>query len=386
MPRKPVGDGPVRKRRPSPRLDAWRLPPLPWILHAGRTDVSAPTPARIISCNLPEAFALAANFKEIEVTLLESDENLAELARKAARRRRLAHLRVEHGAVDQEALGELIGGNYDVVIAHEGMHRAADGAAALRNLAAAAGESGTVYLGLRGASHPGARLEAALGEFGLDCAEIDAENEEAMRIARLVGGLARSLPTEPRDLANEFRRAAGRALPDWLQWADDAGLHLRASTLTAHALPSALPGGGTALLSAFNLPRLCRLLDHLLQPTSYHLLFSRQPLNEPPWRQPEKLAAWRPVSRFLDLSKIAPLPPPLTAAASVEVDIDNVLPPQNFALSRYMLEILRRSNGQCSLGELMAEIPHDTEIAELLPALHFLHYTFILELLSPEVA
>jgi SAM-dependent methyltransferase len=383
MPRKPVGDGPSRKRRPATRLDAWRLPPLPWILHAGRTGEAAPTPARIISCNLPEAFALAASFKEIEITLLESDENLAESARKLARRRRLAHLRVEYGAVDQEALGELIGGNYDLVLAHDSLHRASNAARALSNLAAAAGPQGTIYLGLRGSSHPGGRLGSSLAEFGLDFPNFDRDSEEALRIARVLAGVAGCLPNPPRDLVGEFQHAAGRPLREWLDLASAAGLSLRASTLTAQALPAALPGGGASFLVAFSMPRLCLLFDNLLQPPMHCLILSRQPLVEPPWRYPEELSSWRPVSRFLDLSKIAPLPPPLHEAASVEVEINGVLSPQNFTLSRYMLEVLRQSDGCTSLAELMARLPHETGTADLVPALHFLHHAFILELLAP---
>lgn len=387
MARKPAADNPdapAKKRRRPSRSDAWRPPPLPWIMRAGRTDHAPVGASRFLCCDLPESFALAAHLKEAEITLLEPDFAVADAVRKAARRRRLTNLRVECAAVDQEALTELTGGNYDTVVAHDALHRAADPAAALRNLAAAASETGTVYLGLRGSTHPSGQLESVLGEFGIGCAEIDAENEQTTKIARLVGGLARCLPAETRDLADEFRQAAGRPLSEWLPLAADAGLHLRASTSTAQALPAALPGGGTALLATFSLSRLCRLLDTLLRPPTHQLLFSRQRPVEPPWQQPEDLRSWRPVSRFLDLSKLDPLPPPLTDAASVEVDIDGVLSPQNFTLTRYMLEVLRRSNGQRTIGEIMAEIPHTTEINQLLPAFHFLHHAFILELVLTE--
>ena len=48
-----------------------------------------------------------------------------------------------------------------------------------------------------------------------------------------------------------------------------------------------------------------------------------------------------------------------------------------------MVEIVRRSDGSKHLAELMAEVPHETDIAELMPALHFLHHAFILELQAP---
>jgi SAM-dependent methyltransferase len=387
MPRKPAADQPAdappKKRRSRARVGAWKLPPLPWILNAGRSAAVAPAPQRILCLNLAEAFALASHLRDIDITLLESDEEIAAQARTAARRRRLANLRIEHGNVDQPALGELVGGNYDAIIAHDVLHRVADPQAALRNLSAACAPDGSLYLALRCSGHPSTRFSEALGAFGLDRHEIDGEDNESSRIARLLVALGQFLPPDGRPLHGDETKGEGRSLASWIELAGQCGLHLRATTLTAQTLPAALAGGGTGPLASFNLPRLAALLEDFLRPPLVEVVFSRSAQEQPPWRDPEALAHWRPVSRFLQLGKLEPLPPPYTDAASVDVEIDAVLPSQNFQLSRYLLEILRRSDGQSSLADLMGQIPHQTTPAELVPGLHFLHHAFILELLPP---
>lgn len=377
------GEAPAKKRRARAAAGTWKLPPLPWIVNAGRAAHHGPVPQRILCLNLAEAFVLASHLRDIEVTLLESDGNIADQARKAARRRRVANLRIEHGAIDQPALGELAGGNYDVIIAHDVLHQAADHDAALRNLSAACAADGSLYLALRCTGHPASRFGEALGAFGLDRHDIYGEDNEPSRLARLLGALGQFLPSDGRPLRGDFAAGEGNSLASWIERAGQCGLHLRATTLTSKTLPAALVAGGTGPLASFSLPRLATLLEEFLRPPLLEAVFSRQAPAAPPWREPDFLAAWRPVSRFLPLAKLETLPPPYTEPAAVEVEIDAVLPPQKFQLSRYLLEILRRSDGKASLADLMAQIPHQTTLAELTPGLHFLHHAFILELLPP---
>lgn len=380
---KQPGEAPAKKRRARATAGTWTLPPLPWIVNAGRAAHHGPVPQRILCLNLAEAFALASHLRDVEVTLLESDGNIADQARKAARRRRLSNLRIEHGALEQPALGELVGGNYDVIIAHDVLQQTADHDAALRNLSAACAADGSLYLALCCTGHPAARFGEALGAFGLDRHDVDGEDNEPSRIARLLGALGQFLPPDGRPLRGADHQGEGRSFASWIERAGQCGLHLRATTLTSKMLPAALVAGGTGPLASFGLPRLASLLEDFLRPPLVEAVFSRQAPAAPTWREPDSLSAWRPVSRFLPLAKLEPLPPPYTDSAAVEVEIDSVLSPQNFQLSRYLLEILRRSDGKSSLADLMAQIPHQTTPAELVPGLHFLHHAFILELLPP---
>ena len=388
MPRKSAaakaGDAVERpaKRRTANARGLWRLPPFAWILNGGRPGRPVPAPSRILCATLPEAFLLAASLKEAEVVALNPSAELVKAGRTAASRRRLRNLRIEQAELDQPALGELVGGNFDAVLAHDVLHRVRDADAAFVNLSAACAADGSVYVSVRTPGHPSARLDAAMQAFGMDVRE--SGDEEAGKVRRLLAAMGNFLSGAPEPAEDADGRADTTApVVAWLDRASAAGLHLRATTLTAKSLPPALASGQSGLLASFELPKLLAWLDPFLQPASIEMVFSRSPHREPPWRNPDQLLAWRPICRFLPLGKLPPLEPPWDGAAGVEVEIHGILEPQNFTLSRYLLEILRRSDGNKTLGELMAGIPHETDAATIVPGLHFLHRAFILELLAP---
>jgi len=386
MARKPAeakeeaAEGERRKRRKRTPDGPWRPTPLPWILGAGRSCLVVAEPVRILSATLPEAFLLAASLKDAEVVAFDHSARRVRAAKTAATRRRLRNLRIEYAQIDQPALGELIGGNFNAVIAHDVLHQAGNIDGAWGNLSAACAPDGSLYVMLRGSAHPAGRIDAALASFGLDRASPDAPQVHSLLAA--IGGFACA---SPEDLAAEFGPSGAGAFSasDWVDQAARAGLHLRATTLTSRYLTRALAGGGTGLLAAFSLPALASLLDSYLQPASFEMVFTREVPAEPPWREPGALLDWTPVGRFLPLFKLQPLGEPWDALATVEVEIHGVLEPQSFTLSRYMLELLRLSDGRATLREIIAAIPHETGAETLVGGLHFLHHAFILELLPP---
>lgn len=391
MPRKPASaKAEDTKQRPAKRRAAvprglWRLPPLAWILNGGRFGRPVPAPSRILCATLPEAFLLAASLKETEVVALDSSAELVKAGRTAASRRRLRNLRIEQAELGQAALGELVGGNFDVVLAHDVLHCVRDADAAFANLAAACAENGAVYVSVRSTAHPSARLDAGLAAFGLERCEITEDNKEAESVAKMLAGLGGFLPAHVLEFSRELQGEGTGAAPlaAWLDRAGAAGLHLRATTLTAKTLTSALGAGGTKPLSSFPLSKMAVFLDKFLAPSSVELVFSREAVAEIPWSEPDRLLSWRPISRFLPLAKLPEMQEPWNGLAGIEVEIHGVLAPQNFTLSHYLVELIRRSDGTKNLAELMAEIPHETEVSELVGALHFLHHSFILELQTP---
>lgn len=387
MPRKPfAAENQSRRPRAKARRTAapsgvWRPPPLAWILHAGQPELSVPVPVRLLSATLPEAFLLASGFKDADVVALESDGDRVKSARAAASRRRLRNLRIERAALDQPALGELVGGNFDAILAHETLHAVSDIAAAWANLSAAVSPEGSVYASLRTPAHPAARLTEAMEAFGLEAESSDEAASEVRRFLAALGGFLTPTDLLRRDGKNPHPGPS--PLSWWLDHAAKAGLHPRVCGLTAAALPAALGAGHTGLLGSFTLPRMLILLDRFLGPASVGIVFSRKPSPEPPWRRPDNLAAWRPLCRFLPLHKLQPFSAPWEAAAAVTIEIPGLLGSQSFTLSRYLLELLRRSNGLASLGDLMSEIPHEGRLVDLAGGLHFLHHAFIMELLPP---
>lgn len=386
MPRKPspAENQPAKRRTTRRRANpgtAWRLPPLAWITGAGRPAALAPVPSRILSTTLPEAFLLAAGLKDAEIVAVESSPERAKTARTAATRRRLRNLRIEHAAVDQAALGELTGGKFDVVLVHDTLHRVGDVEAAFANLAAACAANGSIYASLRTPWHPSNRLAEAMAAFGLEEQGQDAESLKVRRLLAALGGFFSPAEINPVEEAGPHVGPASAAV--WLDRASAAGLHVRASTLAAVCLPEALVSGQGALFCSFAFPKLLDLLSDFIRPATLSVVWAREPATEPPWRQPEQLASWRPIVRFLSCDKIQPLEPPWESAAAISVEIAGVLAPRTFTLSHYLLELVRRSDGRSTIADLMGKMPHQARLADLAGGLHFLHHTFIMELLPP---
>jgi hypothetical protein len=290
-------------------------------------------------------------------------------------------LSIEHGSLDQEAFGEMAGGNFDLIVAHDVMQRVSDPLAAMTNLAVAAGPTAPVYVSLRGEGSCYGRIERALEAFGIALPDMAEAGEEVWAIARMVSALGGLVPGNRGDLLPLCERGRGRPLSSWLELCHGCGLQLRATTLTAQTLPCCLAGGGTGWFSSFSLPRLAGWLDEYLRPAMTNCVFARTPVIDPPWLAPEQLLDWRPVARFIDASAIQPMPLPLESPASIEAEIQGVLPAYRFVLSRYLIEIIRRADGRTSLRKLMEKLPSAAKAGDLLPALHFLHHCFLLELL-----
>ena len=360
-------------------------------MEAGRTHGRGGIPKRILSATLPEAFFLASNLKEAEVVALCEDPAELRGARVSASRRKLKNLRIEEGRLDQPALTELVGGNHDLVIANDVMHGVDELGIALANIASTSSPEGSIYLSVRGSSHAATRFDQALSKFGLDRPESLPEDpsSETSRILLLIASLGGFLPRDRQAFARELRVGAsspGGAAPleYWLEESAKAGLYLRSTTQTSKSLPATLSTGGSGLLSSFSLPKLASLIDQIQRPPRIELILSKYRYSEPPWKNPQDLATWHPSARFIPLSSIAALDPPWEALAGVEVEIQGILEKQKFTLSRYMLEILRRSDGSMPLGKLMEEIPHEVSLEEISGAFHFLHYSFIMEMLEAE--
>ena len=282
------------KRRKKASAGFWRPPPLPWILRAGRETNEIAPPSRILSTGLNEGFILATHLPEADVVVLGRDSRTVKAARTAAARRRLKRLRIEEAEPDRSALGELVGGNFDLVVAHDILHLAKDADAAFANLASACAEDGTVYASVRSAAHPSARIDAALSALGIARGDIGKGDDETTATTRMLAALGAFLPSNPQDLPQEFGDAATGPAPlaAWLDRAGAAGLSLRATTLTAQALPAALSGGGTKFLAGLSLPQMAVLLDRFLGPTSIDMVFSRRAAPAVPWRTPDLLLSW----------------------------------------------------------------------------------------------
>ena len=371
-----VGSAKVGARRSRVRQLAWRLPPLSWVLSAGR-PLPVDAPSRILVASAcSEALILAKSFPAAEVVVIDPTEKSVRSLRLSALRRRLQNVTTETALLDQPALAELTGRNFDLILVLDYVPQNLE--AVFENLAACAKRQGsTLFIKVPSASHPLLRLPEILPAFGLDMEDLTEAESNSQPLLPLISALGGDegpgttiMPAVP--------------LKTWMSEARACGFHYAASLHTPPVLSRALSMGGTEALLSYGRESLAVLLDLIARPASCQLVFSTTPCAEPPWRDPEALGTFRPIVQFWPRASLPKQEAPFNRVMSVDIQIQKVLPPLKMQLSSYMLELLRNSDGTRTLRDLMADIPHEVQVAELAPALYFFFHASILNLFPPE--
>ena len=384
MPPKPTGkkssgaESNTAQSRKGSKMASWSLPPLAWMLAAAQGS-DWKLPERMLVCGaIPEIGSLAKALPECEIIVLEASEAQARTLRTACSRSRLKNTRVQIGSPDEEALPELVGSNFDLILALGVLSGSQHVERAMENLSTCtAAKRGGVYLELDTASHPASRLAEiqSLHPAGKDA-------ETAATLARVAAGVCGLRPTLPAD--NPTTSARCWPLLKWLGLAAGSGLRPAASTLPPRLLPPALPFGGMSLFSGLDLVSLCCLLEDMAAPPVLQVLFTRRPLLEPPWANPAALSEWRPSVQFWPRDKVPAMEPPLSNFIEIGIDIPGILALQKFQITAYLLEFLRVSDGKTPVSQIMASLPHPAKIEEIIQALYFFHHTCIIRLLPPD--
>jgi hypothetical protein len=381
MPRKSKkesGNAEVRRVRRRQAALNWRMPPLPWILSAGRAAVSAPPRRILVGGCIQEALVLAKSLPACEIVAIDSSQKHVRAMRLSAQRRKLKNLSPLEASLDHPHLAEATGRNFDLAILPGFSTPAQDLVAALANLTdCVSRSSGTVYIRISGESHPFQRSREILGALGKSPRAAD-ESEKASPLMLLAASLAGDTMPE----STPFH-TADFSLPDWTSAFRTAGFHFVSSLHVPAILARGLSAGGVEALVPRGNEELAVLLDRIAPPVERHLLFSTETTAEPSWQDPKLLAEWRPAIRFWPRGKIPPQSAPFNRVFSVDLEIQRVLPKFSLQLSAYMLELLRLSDGATSLRDLMDRIPHEATVEDLLPALWFFHQSCIATLQPP---
>lgn len=369
------GQAKVSRARRSPAGLAWRMPPLPWILNAAQP--AQPTPRRVlVGGAIQEALLLAKSLPETKVVAIDPSEKLARALRLSSKRRRLSNLESFHASWDQPDLLEIVGGHFDLALLPGLPVPPSRLAAALKNLAQCMQHPhGTIYLRVPGESHPYMRPADILEALGESPRQLDdaSRPSSALRLAATMAG--DSMPDQMPFPPVRF------SLEDWLGALESAGLRFVAALHVPGVLARALSVGGIDHLMPRGARNLALLLDQIDAPAERHLVLAISENPEPPWSDPEQLAAWCPAVHFWPRHRIPAQSEPFNRLFSVDLEMQRILPKLTLQLSGYMLELLRTADGSTALRDLIARIPHPATIQELLSALWFFHHACILRLL-----
>ena len=376
--KKQSGSAEVRRARRASNALQWRLPPLPWILSAGRHALGASPKRILIGGAIQEALLLAKSLPDSEVVVIDSSAKLVRALRLSAKRRRLTNLASIEASWEQPHLAEVTGRSFDLVILPGFQVASGALATALENLfQSILHPFGAIYLRIPGDTHPFRRsseIFEALGQSTRRSHSSDNSTPALLMAAALSGD---SMPT------STPLHSATFSLGDWISAFQSSRFHLAAALYVPGILVRALSGGFVDTLGLRDSNSLAILFDHFANPVERHLVFNLVESLAPPWENPAALADWRPSIRFWPRDKIPAQQAPFNRNFSVDFEIHRVLPKVSLQLSAYMLELLRCSDGEMSLRDIMARIPHEASLEDFTSALWFFHHSCILHLLPP---
>ena len=176
-------------------------------------------------------------------------------------------------------------------------------------------------------------------------------------------------------------------LRDWVEMGARAGLHLLASKAASQMFRSAINNESFTFLVPRSRADLAQMLD-ILKPVSFHrLLFANRRPPAPPWEKVSELMKWRPLlaphlrnrrwprhrGRWETLRDLKIKTPATNALIELRV-------------AEWLLEILRNSQGQVSLRQVLRGVGTAFNVRLLVQQLYLLHHLDVLSLEEPASA
>ena len=356
----------------------------------GRTTV-APARALLAGCGTgAEAFAFSRRFPHAEIVAVDFSRRTIERAREYQQRdRHRRNVRFVVADLSAPGLERLIGGNFDLISCYGVLSYVPKAGRAFENLSRCLATDGALGIGVNGAGHASVGMRAALPGFGYDVSRF-ADEPRVWQVLSLFDALlghtqlAERVAARSADVvASDIFGALIQDLPlsGWVRRARSAGLHFQNSFSSHWALRLTVEQGLCELLMPRSRARVSALLE-TLRPAPFHmLLFTRQPVVDPPWRRPKAVEDWRPL-----LTGLFPLKrrPPLSGALrTVRLDSSAINTRIEWPMTQWQRALLCGADGRRAvrriLGAARAEVP-PRDVAEFL---YVLHQLVVIAMLPP---
>ena len=388
----------IYERRPYPPRSlrrpgaSWTLLPIEWI-HAVLESTAPFAPARILvaGCGVgAEAFAFAQQFPAAEVVGVDFSPRSIAIANGLRRTAKGGQrVRFEVADIANRDLVEIAGGRFDLVSCHGVLSYVPEPGAVLRNFVRCLTTAGVVVLGVNGASHPSLRWRPVLSRFG-----IDADEFRESRWVREVLRVCQSLSDPPismaeRDagyLAGDLFGPLNRALSlaEWNRFCRQAGLHLLGSYHAHFAIRDLLNHELHGAVMPRSRAEVAELVDSL-QPASFHqLVLSRRAPMKTPWTEGNRLLRRRPFVTSLYEFRLPDRTGSWQKKRNLTLRSRPVNTKVNLRVPQWEVEILRRSNGERSLGEILDPVKPAVSAKSLRQAMYLLYQLGVVNLLPEE--
>jgi SAM-dependent methyltransferase len=393
----------IYEQRPYPAADetaltdrSWRLAPMEWIDALWKPGRSVAAPGRILVAGCGsgrEAFQLSRRFPQARIVAVDFSPRSIAIARKLRRSApEMRNIRFAVADLAGRGFTAVAAGAFDFISCHGVLSYVPEPARVLVNLRRCLAPGGALHLGVNGAEHQSVGARRFLPAFGFDPAEL----QDTPRLRKLLQfcdailgnrGSTRLAKRAAVHLAGDLFGPFIHDLPlsEWIRMAAKAKLHFHGSYAAHHALSRASEDDLLALLMPKSRPELSELVETLTPAGFHRLVFTRRPVDEPPWENQQALLAWQPVRTRLYGSRLPRRSDSWQALRNVVFSSPATNTRVDYRMPEWELEILRRSNGQRSLAEILKTIPVTVPTDVLRQQLFVLSQLLVIQVLPNRV-
>jgi len=354
----------------------------------GRSPVSAPARILVAGCGVgTEAFGFAQRFLAAEVVGVDFSPRSIAMARRLQRTadggRRV---RFEIADLAGQDLMGIVGGPFDLVSCHGVLSYIAEPVRVLRNLARCLTPAGALVLGVNGAAHPSLRWRPMLAGFGIDANEFrdGARVREVLRVCESLSFYppVRLAETPAGYLAGDLFGPLNQALSlsEWSRLCREAGLHLHGSYYAYFATRALLNDDLHRTVMPRSRAEMSELAD-AVQPMSFHsLVLCRQAPVETPWNDAKRLLDWRPVLTALYKHSRPGRGGPWHHLRTLTLESPSTNTKVSLRVPQWEIEILRRSDGELSLREILRPVQPRVSARSVSEAMYLLYQLGVVNL------
>jgi SAM-dependent methyltransferase len=369
----------------------WNLAPMEWIQALWRPNDRVLDLRRILvaGCGTGrEAFALQRRFPKAQIVAVDFSPRSIEIARGLQRSARaMRNIRFRVADLTSPNLGKITGNKFDFISCHGVLSYVPNPENVLRTLKKLLVADGALHLGVNGAEHFSVRGRSFLPDLGLDLQEPQ-EGPLLRNVLRLWDAVLEEKGTFPFAgfpigyLAGDLFGPLIHNLPlrDWVRAASNAGLHFQASCSSWRALRAVMEGNHYKVLLPRSRSEVCELLAEIRPETFHRILFTRQSPVNPPWNDWDELLQWRPFLTRLYKVDLPKRGPSWTKLRRVIFKSEPMNTRLEWQMPEWELEILRRGDGEQTLGAILNRISDTVPPRLLREQLYVLYQLLVISL------
>jgi SAM-dependent methyltransferase len=332
------------------------LPPLEWISAISAKRGRFPKRILVAGCGTGlEALALCKRSPEAEIVGIDfSPRSIHEAVELQKRLLRRQSIRFFVGDLTNRRFMNSLGSDFDFISCHGVITYVPRPDRAVRNLARCLRSDGVLYLGVNGAAHFSRAWRRALPILGFDMRQLPS-TRGLRRVLRLCDAVARfKIAQMPANyLGSDLFGPLIHNLPvsKWIHICTDSGLHFAGDFSGYQNLRSVLNEGLLDALFARSRAQVHQFLATVAPCVFHRLIFSVRAPQTPPWEKND-LFNWRP-----SLTPLYRVGAPKRGRLQLRLRSQPLNMLVELRTAGWEYELLKQSNGDRPLGEVIKKIP-----------------------------